>query len=108
MSIKPVDSIPCTNGQYLEKQERLKRDIVDIIEGRVIRAEIVGYDSPNSTMRGHIQHAIISVAYKQYHVRVNSSTKCFNIHSRKVNGKTHWYVEFNTEQWDLERTKLGK
>ena len=108
MSIKPVDSIPYTNGQFLEKKNRLERDIVDIIEGRVKCAEIVGYDSPNSTMRGHIQHAIISVAYKQYHVRVNSSTKCFNIHSRKVNGKTHWYVEFNTEQWDLERTKLGK
>lgn len=108
MSIKPVDSIPYTYGQYLEMRERLARDIVDIIEDRVKRVEIVGYDYPNSTMRGHIQHAIISVAYKQYHVRANSYSKCFNIHSCMVNGKTHWYVEFDTEQWDLERAKLRK
>ena len=106
MSIKPVDSIPYTNGQYLEKRERLARDIVDIIEGRVKRAEIVGYDCPNSTMREHLQDAIRSVAYKQYHVRANN--KCFSIHSCKVSGETHWYVEFDTEQWDLERTKVRK
>lgn len=108
MSIKPVDSIPYANGQYLEKRERLARDIVDIIEGRVERAEIVGHDYPNSTMREHIQDAIRSVAYKQYHVRVNSSNKCFNIHSCMVNGETHWYVEFDTEQWDSERTKVSE
>lgn len=106
MSIKPVDSIPYANGQYLEKRERLQRDIVDIIEGRVKRAEIIEYDYPNSTMREHLKHAIISVAYKKYHVRANS--KCFGIHSCKLNGKTHWYVVFDTEQWDLERTKLIK
>lgn len=108
MSIKPVDSIPYTYGQYLEKKERLERDIVDIIEGRVKYAEIVGYNSTNSTMREHLKHAIISVAYRQYHVRVNDSNNCFNIHSRKANGETHWYVEFDTEQWDLERTNLRK
>lgn len=106
MSIKPVDSIPYKYDQYLEKRNRLARDIVDIIEGRVERAEIVGHDYPNSTMREHLKHAIISVAYKQYHVRANN--KCFGIHSCMVNGETHWYVEFDTEQWDLERTKLRK
>jgi len=106
MSIKPVDSIPYTYGQYLEKRERLQRDIVDIIEGRVKRAEIVGHDYPNSTMREHIQDAIRSVAYKQYHVRDNR--KCFGIHSCMVNGETHWYVEFDTKQWDLEMAKVSK
>lgn len=106
MSIKPVDSIPYANGQYLEKRERLQRDIVDIIEGRVKRAEIVGHDYPNSTMREHLQDAIRSVAYKQYHVRANN--KCFGIHSCKLNGETHWFVEFDTEQWDSERAKLRK
>lgn len=106
MSIKSVDSIPHTNGQYLEKRERLQRDIVDIIEGRVICAEIVGHDYPNSTMREHLKDAIRSVAYKQYHVR--AYYKCFGIHSCKVNGETHWFVEFYTEQWDLERTKVSE
>ena len=63
-------------------------------------AEIVGHDYPNSTMREHIKHAIISVAYKKYHVRVNSYNKCFNIHSCKVNGETHWYVNFDIDKWD--------
>lgn len=106
MSIKPVASIPYANGQYLGKRERLQRDIVDIIEGRVKCAEIVGHDYPNSTMREHIQDAIRSVAYKQYHVSDNK--KCFGIHSCKVSGETHWYVVFDTEQWDAERTKLRK
>ena len=106
MSIKPVDSIPYKNGKYMEMKERLARDIVDIIEGRVKRAEIIGYDYPNSTMREHIKHAIISVSYKQYHVR--ASYKCFSIRSCKVNGETHWFVEFETEQWDLERTKVSE
>ena len=106
MSIKLVDSIPYANGKYVEMNKRLARDIVDIIEGGVKRAEIIGYDCPNSTMREHIKHAIISVSYKQYHVR--ASNKCFSIRSCKVNGETHWYVEFDTEQWDLERTKVSK
>ena len=106
MSIKPVNSIPYANGKYTEMNERLQRDIVDIIEGRVKCAEIVGHEYPNSTMREHIKDVIRSVAYKQYHVI--AYFKCFGIHSCKVNGETHWYVEFNTEQWDLERTKPGK
>lgn len=106
MSIKPVESIPYVSGQYLEKRERLQRDIVDIIEGRVKCAEIVGHDYPNSTMREHIKHAITSVAYKQYHVRAYYA--CFSVRSCKVNGETHWYVVFDTEQWDLERTKVNK
>lgn len=106
MSIKPVDSIPYANDKYAEMKERLERDIVDIIEGRVKRAEIVGHDYPNSTMRAHLKHAIISVAYKRYHVGANN--KCFGIHSCKLNGETHWYVVFDAEQWDLERTTLRK
>lgn len=106
MSIKQVDSIPYTNGKNTEKMERLQRDIVDIIEGRVKCAEIVGHEYPNSTMREHIKDAIRSVAYKQYHVI--AYFKCFAIHSCKVNGEIHWYVEFDTEQWDSERTQLRK
>ena len=110
MSIKIIDSLP--KPMVNERLEALKKDIREIIENTIKLCEIIDPPYPQSSMREHLRKAIRSVVW-EYAVKdkehyTPDPYDVFKIQSHKKDGIIHWYIQFDSELWNNERSKLKK
>lgn len=108
MAVKPIKEIP---GRQVDgKMDRLKADILEIIEKRIPMAEIVDSPYTEQTMRARMTTAIRKIVWeyseKKGTKHIPFVKKVIDFKVRKVDGEFHYYVIFNPELWDEEWKKI--
>lgn len=107
MGIKVIEALPGEKKND-KRMEQLKADLREIIEKRIQVCEIVGVEYAESAMRNRVRYAMRKVLWEHAErdkdgiLRLPRMEKVLQIRGRRIAGRTHWYVTFDTDMWDEE------
>lgn len=108
--------LPTKEKEANQRMKALKDDIRRIIFRKVKYCEIVDAPYSENSLRQHLNKAIRIVCWETKYKNAETDKlpnadltgmeKSFNITSKKIDGKRHFYVTFSPEAW--QRAMIGE
>lgn len=92
----PIERIPVTGNKYSADYERLRSEVLEIISQKVQLCEIDPGNYNHNSVRDVLKRAIRRACF-EYNKDHNAhiSWGQFDIMSRRIDNKYHWYIQFN-------------